>query len=126
MPQGQDRGQVKPIVDELCRHHQLRAAGIVLLTRATGMLLRAAILADLPRLSSDVNNLGRINIQDGTKGGRAGASVPHCIAVNANVHRALEFARYVSPPGRGVYDIRNDQAVIANDKKCMEEFEKGR
>lgn len=46
-PQGQDREQVSQIVDTLCRHHQLRAAAIVLLARATGMRLREAILADL-------------------------------------------------------------------------------
>jgi len=34
MPLGQDREQVKQIVDALCRHHQLRAAAILLLARA--------------------------------------------------------------------------------------------
>ncbi|VVQ02875.1 hypothetical protein PS910_03978 [Pseudomonas fluorescens] len=99
VPQGQDREQVKQIVDALCRHHQLRAAAIVLLARATGMRLREAILADLPRLSREAKALGRIYIQDGTKGGRAGASAPRWIAVNDNVQSALEFARQVSPVG---------------------------
>lgn len=72
---GQDRAHVKHIVDSLCCKHQLLAAAIGLLARATGMRLREAILADLPRL----NDLGRINIQDGTKGGRAGASAPRLI-----------------------------------------------
>lgn len=72
----QDRAQVKHIVDALCCQHQLWTAAIVLLARATGMRLREAILADLPRLSREANDLGRINIQDGTKGGRAGASAP--------------------------------------------------
>jgi integrase len=99
VPQGQDREQVKQIVDALCRHHQLRAAAIVLLARATGMRLREAILADLPRLSREAKAFGRINIQDGTKGGRAGASAPRWIAVNDNVRGALEFARQVSPVG---------------------------
>ena len=98
-PQGQDRQQVKQIVDALCRHHQLRAAAIVLLARSTGMRLREAILADLPRLSREANDLGRINIQDGTKGGRAGASAPRWIAVDHHVLGALEFARQVSPAG---------------------------
>ena len=96
-PQGQDREQVKQIVDVLCRHHQLRAAAIVLLARATGMRLREAVLADLPRLSREANDLGRINIQDGTKGGRAGASAPRWIAVDDHVRGALGFARQVSP-----------------------------
>jgi len=96
-PQGQDREQVKQIVDALCRDHQQRAAAIVLLARATGMRLREAILADLPRLSREAEDLGRINIQDGTKGGRAGASAPRWIAVNQHVQDALGFARQVSP-----------------------------
>ncbi|MBK4999556.1 integrase [Pseudomonas sp. S31] len=96
-PQGQDREQVKQIVDALCRDHQQRAAAIVLLARATGMRLREAILADLPRLSREANDLGKINIQDGTKGGRAGASAPRWIAVDHHVQDALGFARQVSP-----------------------------
>lgn len=99
VPQGQDRKQVKQIVDVLCRNHQLRAAAIVLLARATGMRLREAILADLPRLSREANKLGRINIQDGTKGGRTGVSAPRWIAVNDHVRCALEFALRVSPAG---------------------------
>lgn len=81
VPQGQDRAQVKQIVDALCRQHQLRAAAIALLARANGMRLCEAILADLPRLSREATNLGRINIQDGTKGGRAGTSAPRWITV---------------------------------------------
>ena len=95
--QGQDREHVKQIVDALCSQHHLRAAAIVLLARATGMRLREAILADLPRLSREANDLGRINIQDGTKGGRAGASAPRWIAVDEHVQSALGFAQRVSP-----------------------------
>lgn len=99
VPQGQDREQVNQIVDALCNQHQLRAAAIVLLARATGMRLREAILADLPRLSREVNELGTINIQEGTKGGRAGASAPRWITVNDHVREALGFAQEVSPAG---------------------------
>ncbi|HGP1142494.1 TPA: integrase domain-containing protein [Pseudomonas aeruginosa] len=97
VPQGQDREQVKQIVEALCRNHQQRAAAIVLLARATGMRLREAILADLPRLSREANDQGRINIQDGTKGGRAGASAPRWITVDDHVREALRFARQMSP-----------------------------
>lgn len=99
VPQGQDREQVKQIVDALCRDHQRRAAAIVLLARATGMRLREAILTDLPRLSREANALGRINIQDGTKGGRTGASAARWIAVDDHIRGALGFARQVSPAG---------------------------
>ncbi|MBP2273884.1 integrase [Pseudomonas sp. BP6] len=98
-PQGQDREQVEKIVDALCRHDQQRAAAIVLLAQATGMRLRETILADLPRLSREANEFGRINIQDGTKGGRSGASAPRWITVDDHVREALEFARQVSPMG---------------------------
>lgn len=99
VPQGQDREAVKQIVDALCSSHQQRAAAIVLLARATGMRLREAILADLPRLSREAEDLGEINIQDGTKGGRAGASAPRWIAVDEHVLGALGFSRQVSPAG---------------------------
>ena len=97
VPQGQDREQVKQIVNALCSRHQLRAAAIVLLARATGMRLREAILADLPWLSRETRYIGKINIQDGTKGGRAGASAPRWIAADDHVLGALGFARQVSP-----------------------------
>lgn len=99
VPQGQDREQLKQIVDALCSHGQRRAAAIVLLARATGMRLREAILADLPRLSREAYDLGRVNIQDGTKGGRAGASAPRWVAVDDLVRSALGFARQTSPAG---------------------------
>ncbi|HCE9574647.1 TPA: integrase domain-containing protein [Pseudomonas aeruginosa] len=98
-PQGQDRKQIEQIVDALCSRDQRRAAAIVLLARATGMRLRETILADLPRLSREANDLGRINIQDGTKGGRSGASAPRWIAVDDHIRGALGFARQVSPAG---------------------------
>ncbi|BFN11504.1 hypothetical protein RVB5_53960 [Pseudomonas aeruginosa] len=99
VPQGQDREQVEQIVDALCSHHQLRTAAIVLLARATGMRLREAILADLPRLTREAKNFGKINIQDGTKGGRAGASAPRWIVVDDHIRDALGFAERVSPAG---------------------------
>jgi len=112
VPQGQDREQVKQIVNALCSQHQLRAAAIVLLARATGMRLREAILADLPRLSREADDLGRINIQDGTKGGRAGASAPRWIAVDDHVRGALGFARQVSPAG--------SRTLIAPNERYLE------
>ena len=99
MPQGQDREHVQQIVEALCSHHKLRAAAIVQLARATGMRLREAILADLLRLSREAKDFGKINIQDGTKGGRAGASAPRWIAVDDHIRDALGFAKQVSPTG---------------------------
>lgn len=69
VPQGQDREQVKRIINVLCEHQQPCAAAIAQLARATDMRIREAILADLPRLQREAEQLGRINIQNGTKSG---------------------------------------------------------
>lgn len=63
------------------------------------MRLREAILADLPRLQREAKHLGRINIQDGTKGGRSGASAHRWLAIDDSVRDALTFAQMVSPDG---------------------------
>ncbi|MGH8388742.1 MAG: integrase domain-containing protein [Pseudomonas sp.] len=98
-PQGQDREHVKQIVEVLCEHQQPRAAAIAQLARATGMRLREAILADLPRLQREAEKLGKINIQEGTKGGRSGASAPRWITVDEHIRDALRYAEQVSPDG---------------------------
>ena len=99
VPQGQDREQVNRIVDMLCEHQMPHAAAIAQLARATGMRLRETILADLPRLQREAEKLGKINIQEGTKGGRSGASAPRWITVDNHIREALEFALQVSPDG---------------------------
>lgn len=99
VPQGQDPEHVKQNVDALCEYKMLRAAAIAQLARATGMRLREAILADLPRLEREVEHYGKINIQNGTKCGRAGASAPRWITVNDQIRGALAFAHHVSPDG---------------------------
>ena len=86
------------IVDALHEQHP-RAAAIAQLARATGMRLREAILADLPRLKREAEQYGKINIQEGTKGGRSGASAPRWIWVNDYVREALRYAEQVSPTG---------------------------
>ncbi|OPA96015.1 integrase [Pseudomonas fluorescens] len=99
VPQGQDREQIKRIVDVLCVHKQQRGAAIVQLARATGMRLRETILADLPRLKREAEQFGKINIQDGTKGGRSGSSAPRGIRVDDHIREALRFAEQASPDG---------------------------
>ena len=99
VPQAQDREHVKRIVDMLCEHQMPRAAAIAQLARATGMRLREAILADLPRLKREAEQYGKINIQEGTKGGRSGASAPRWITMDEHIRDALAFALQVSPDG---------------------------
>ncbi|AOE81382.1 integrase [Pseudomonas lurida] len=98
-PDGQDRQQVQRVFEVLGEQQHDRVAAIVRLTRATGMRLREAILADLPRLHREAEHLGRINIQDGTKGGRSGASAPRWVVANEEVKAALLLARKASPTG---------------------------
>lgn len=99
IPQGQDRDQVMTIIDALCEHQLVRAAAIVYLARAIGMRLREAILADLPRLKREAEIYGKINIQDGTKGGRGGATAPRWIMVDDHIREALRYAEQISPDG---------------------------
>jgi integrase len=98
-PRGQDRVQVRLIAQALSERQQARVSAIVLLARETGMRLREAILADLPRLQREAQRLGKINIQDGTKGGRSGASAPRWITVTDQVRGALDRACEASPSG---------------------------
>ena len=98
-PDGQDRQHVLRVLEALGDQHHDRVAAIVLLARETGMRLREAILANLPRLQREAERLGRINIQDGTKGGRSGASAARWIAVTQQVTTALQLARDASSPG---------------------------
>ena len=99
VPQGQDLEHVTRVVEVLCAHQQPRAAAIAQLARATGMRLREAILADLPRLKREAEQYGKINIQDGTKGGRSGASAPRWITADDHIRDALRFAEQISPDG---------------------------
>lgn len=98
-PQGQDRVRIELIAQALSKRQQSRVSAIVLLARETGMRLREAILADLPRLQREAQQLGKINIQDGTKGGRSGASAPRWVAVTDQVLDALNTATEASPTG---------------------------
>lgn len=98
-PQGQDRHQVAAITHHLIEQDHIRTAAIVNLARESGMRLREAILADLPRLQREAKQFGRINIQDGTKGGRRGASVPRWAPVTDSLASALDLAHQASPKG---------------------------
>lgn len=98
-PDGQDQQQVQRLLQVLVEQKHERVAAIVMLALTTGMRLREAVLADLPRLHREARHLGRINIQEGTKGGRSGASAPRWIVADEEVNAALQMAREVSPVG---------------------------
>lgn len=99
VPDGQDYQDVQRVALSLVEHQHERVAAIIMLARTTGMRLREAILANLPRLHHEAESLGRINIQEGTKGGRSGASAPRWIIANEEVKASLLLARNASPIG---------------------------
>lgn len=98
-PNGKDREHLDTIIKALNAMQQQRVSAILHLARETGMRLREAILADLPRLHREAKRFGRVNIQDGTKGGRSGAYAPRWITAPKNVLDALQAARDASPTG---------------------------
>ncbi|MBK5303800.1 integrase domain-containing protein [Erwinia sp. TH29] len=110
-PQGQDRQQIERITQALRNQAHHRVCAIIHLARETGMRLREAILADLPRLQREAERLGRINIQDGTKGGRSGASAPRWIPATEQVRVAIKIARSTSPIGSRNLLARNESYI---------------
>ncbi|MFF5867666.1 integrase domain-containing protein [Pseudomonas sp. NPDC012596] len=98
-PDGLDYQEVQRVALSLVEHQYERVAAIIMLARTTGMRLREAMLADLPRLHREAESLVRINIQDGTKGGRSGASAPRWIIANEAVKAALQFSFHAAPTG---------------------------
>ena len=111
-PDGQDHQQLRRVLEALGEQQHERVAAIVLLARTTGMRLREAILADLPRLHREAEHLGRINIQDGTKGGRSGASAPRWVVANEAVKAALQMAHHASPPRSRNLLARDESYVV--------------
>ncbi|WP_430447816.1 MAG: integrase domain-containing protein [Pseudomonas piscis] len=107
-PDGQDYQDVQRVALSLVEHQHERVTAIIMLARTTGMRLREAILADLPRLHREAELLGRINIQDGTKGGRSGASAPRWIIANEAVKAALQLALRAAPTGSSNLLARNE------------------
>lgn len=72
-----------------------RAAAVIWMARAFGMRLREACLADYDRLLREARTMGRINIQEGTKGGR---KVRREVPVSERGWKALEYAVAMRPP----------------------------
>ena len=118
-PDGQDHQQVRRVLEALGKQQHERVAAIVMLARTTGMRLREAILADLPRLHREAEHLGRINIQDGTKGGRSGAFAPRWVIANEEVKVTLNLARKVSPAGSRNLVARKESYAVFLQKTVL-------
>ncbi|NMZ24828.1 integrase [Pseudomonas proteolytica] len=111
-PDGQERQHLHRVIELLIEQNHNRVAAIALLARETGMRLRETVLADLPRLHREATRFGRINIQDGTKGGRSGAFAPRWIDANNGVKAALQLALSVSPNASRNLLARSESYVV--------------
>lgn len=97
-PGGASHEVVFGVVSALRAEELHQAAAVVLLARGLGLRLREALLANIPRLLREARAHGRVNIQDGTKGGR---TAPRWVPVNAMGLEALEAAAKVAK-GRNI------------------------
>lgn len=96
IPQG-DWKNVALAVAELDRKNNPRAAAALRLTRAFGMRVREAALADLHRLYKEGIANGECIILEGTKGGRRADD--RCIPMGDAQWEALNYAMQHSPDG---------------------------
>lgn len=97
VPAGMCLDDVMSLQQRLIDSGFTRVAAIVRLARTCGMRLRETILADLPRLRREAVLLGKVNIQNGTKGGRGGEFAPRWIPVTEALQAAINYAIEVSP-----------------------------
>lgn len=95
-PGSLDRSAVEKAVAAMHSSGLDRAAAVVVLARELGMREREAILADLPRLASEAQERGAVDIQEGTKGGR---TAERLVPASAAAHAALRMALAASPSG---------------------------
>lgn len=95
-PVGKDHLQLTRLVEALREELRHRVSAIVCQPRATGRRLREAILADLPRLQREAKRFARTKYQEGTKGGRSGASAPRWV-IGLNLTAAASHVASQSP-----------------------------
>lgn len=96
VPSMLDRTQYESALATLQSGGLDRAAAILMLAREFGMRSEEASKADLNRLSKEASTLGKINVQDGTKGGR---SAPRWVPVTDTGRAALQAAIDARPEG---------------------------
>lgn len=91
-----DRTQYQSAINTLRSEGLDRAAAILMLAREFGMRSEEASKADLNRLSKEASTLGKINVQEGAKGGR---DAPRWVPVTPNGRAALQAAINARPEG---------------------------
>ncbi|MFG6160650.1 integrase domain-containing protein [Halomonas sp. 1390] len=115
VPQG-EKEIVKDAAEELQEVQNPRAAAVLLLTRAFGMRVREASLANLERLKSEALQKGECRILEGTKGGRK--SDDRTIPMGEEQWEALNYALQHSPKDSKNL-LANNETYIAFLRKCV-------
>ena len=96
VPASLDDGKVWRAVKLLCEAELERVAAVLLLCRYFGLRVREAVLADLERWRREAERFGRVNVLDGTKGGR---KADRWIHMSKERWVVLRFAISVKPEG---------------------------
>ena len=91
IPGGYDWDQFQTALEALRNADMFRAASVAELARSFGMRLREAVLGDIPRWCRESAQKGKIDIREGTKGGR-GKEVARWVPVDGAGDCALENA----------------------------------
>ena len=68
-------------------------------TAFTNVKINLSPFVHLLSIKREAECFGRINIQDGTKGGRGGATAPRWVRADEHIREALSYAEQVSPDG---------------------------
>lgn len=95
-PSAMDRALVLQCAEDLRANGLLRAAAVLELGRFVGTRLREAALADLTRWHRELQQFDRVNVQDGTKGGR---NAPRWVPVDDYARAAIRRALEARPSG---------------------------
>ncbi|MFZ5574589.1 MAG: integrase domain-containing protein [Pseudomonadota bacterium] len=91
LPTGYEWEQFQAAVDALYAADMPRAVAVVELARSLGLRLREAVLGDIPRWLRERDAHGKIDVREGTKGGR-GKEVARWVPVDGAADCALENA----------------------------------
>jgi len=112
-----DRQAVRTVIESLKAQGYDRAAAVVNLARELGLREREAILLDINKAIRSAESHGKINVQEGTKGGRsADRWVPVSETAKITLQaakNAANGARNLIPPGQNFNQFRHQVQNVA-------------
>lgn len=97
-PDGQNYQDVQRVAQALADQQYERVAAIVMLARTTGMHLREAIMADLPRLHREAKQLAASKSRTAPKADPQEHQCPVGISSHEQINAAIQLARDASQP----------------------------